>query len=1228
VSNPGNVTLNNVTVVNAQASPTTVLTVPSLAPGASVNFTASFAAPADACAVSTTVTASGSDNCTSVAVTATKSATCALVTTPRLVITQDCPTGAVAPGGLLTYTGTVRNTGDITVTNVVVLNSRGGTTPVFTAAALAPGASASFTGSFTAPADVCSITSSSTVSGASTCGIPVTASVSSTCTILTSPLIAVTTVCATNVVAPGGAVGYSGTVRNTGNVTLKNVTVVSDRPAANTTVFTVATLAPGASANFTGSYTAPASFPPGSCGVTATVVATGLDLCTDAAVTATAAANCTITTTPLIAVTLNCPVTPVATGALITYTGTVSNPGNVTLNNVTVVNAQASPTTVLTVPSLAPGASVNFTASFTTPVNVCDVSTTVTASGSDNCTSVVVTATKSTTCPLVTAPQIAITQECPTEPAVPGGNATFTGTVRNTGNITLNNVIVSRNQAGVVPEVPSPTTVGLVGYWALNEAAGSTAQDGSGTGNIGTLNNAVRVAGAVGNAVRFNGVNSSVIIPNNAGLDITGQITLAAWIKPESLTGKQNILAHGYTLTPARSVYLRINDGHYEIGSQQDTTQPIASAAVPAGDLGSFVHVAGVYNGSAWIIYRNGVALNTFASPVGAVAVNAGWAIGARDAGTDRYFQGVIDEARIYNRALSAAEILVLAGLPTVPPVDPGVSTPVFTVASLAPGASASFTVSYPVAPEGCSITSTLFAAGGDLCTGTRVTANVTTTCELLTAPAIEVTQFCPTTPVLQGGLLTYTGTVRNVGNITLTNVIVVSDQPAAGTVIFTVASLAPGASANFTGSYQVPVNCCVVSSSVRASGRDCAGITVADTATRTCTVLTTPQLAVTKVCAPREEPLRPGDLLTYTGTVRNTGNITLVNVTVKNNWSPILGPLILAPGESFDYTTSYIVPDDFCGMDTVTATGLDVCTLQPIADSVTVTCPVTPISRIVVTKNCPASPTPHLGLLIFTGTVSNPGKVTLVNVFVVNNQPSNNTPVIGPITLAPGASVNFTGSYTAPEYCCQVIDTLTARGQDRCTGTEVTATATAVCPLLNTPLITVTKDCPTTPVPVGGLYAFSGSVSNAGDTILTNVYVVSSQPNPNTPLLGPIELAPGETKAFSGSYTVTAGSDPATATVTARGMDTCQGATTTATADCFGPVGSTITASVSIADGQATVSWTATAGTAYALQIRAGTSDPWVSLPGNVTATSTTASKQDAIGTNQQRFYRVIVVQ
>jgi hypothetical protein len=266
-----------------------------------------------------------------------------------------------------------------------------------------------------------------------------------------------------------------------------------------------------------------------------------------------------------------------------------------------------------------------------------------------------------------------------------------------------------------------------------------------------------------------------------------------------------------------------------------------------------------------------------------------------------------------------------------------------------------------------------------------------------------------------------------------------------------------------------------------------------------------------------------------------------------------------------------------------------------------------------------------------FTGTVSNPGDVTLINVMVANNYQADcysrtNGPVIGPITLAPGASVNFSGSYIAPLSCCEVIDTLTASGQDRCAGTRVTATATAACPLLSTPRITVTRICP--PAPVNGVFAYSGSVSNAGDVVLTNVIVLSSKPNANTSVLGPIALAPGETQMFSGSYTVTADSNPLTDTVTASGADICQGRTVTATANCFGPVGPLIVSSVTIANGTATVTWMAKSGVTYRLQWASNNQNSvWNNAPGDVTATGDTASKNDAVGSAKQRFYRVMVV-
>ena len=107
------------------------------------------------------------------AVTNTASATCPITTTPLLAVTLNCPVAPTIAGNLLTYSGTVSNAGNVTLTNVVVLNNLTGSTPVFTAATLAPGAAANFTGSYTAPAN-CSSTSTSTATGTSVCGVAVT----------------------------------------------------------------------------------------------------------------------------------------------------------------------------------------------------------------------------------------------------------------------------------------------------------------------------------------------------------------------------------------------------------------------------------------------------------------------------------------------------------------------------------------------------------------------------------------------------------------------------------------------------------------------------------------------------------------------------------------------------------------------------------------------------------------------------------------------------------------------------------------------------------------------------------------------------------------------------------------------------------------------------------------------------------------------------------------------
>jgi len=1143
VRNTGDITLNNVTVVSDRPANTVVLTVASLAPGASTNYSGSFTVPLDVCTVTTTVRASGNDACTAAGVTNTASATCPITTAPAIAVTLACPVVQSTNGGLITYTGTVRNSGNVTLNNIRVTDIQSSPSTVFTAASLAPGASADFTASFTAPVNTCSVSSTVNASGTDNCSLVVVSnSASATCTLATNPRIVVTQNCSADSVSPGGVLTYSGTVSNAGNITLTNIVVTNDRTGA-TTVFAVDVLLPGSSANFTGTYTVPAG---ADCSITSTVTARGSDNCTGLVVTNAASATCSVAGTPLIAVTLNCPATPVVTGESITLSGTVSNPGNVALVNVTVVNNQASPSTVLSLANLAPGASANFTATFISPANACSVFSTVTARGSNTCAGVAATASASTTCTLLTTPAIVVRHNCPAVAVTAGSVLAYSGSVSNAGNITLTNVVVVNSQTGT-----------NVIYTALALLPGAVSNfTGSYTVPAETLCSVSSTVTATGQEIC---AGNTLTNTATATCTLATAPAIAVTLNcPEAVTVPGGLITYSGTVRNTGNIPL---NNVTVVNSQASPSTVLTVASLAPGASANFTA--------------------SFTAPLNACSVSSSVIARGTDACTAA---AVTNSASATCPIGTAPSIVITENCPTTPVGPGGVltfsgtvrnsgnitltnvivtsdrtgATPILTVAALAAGAVTNYSGSYTVpADNACSITTVVTVSGNDSCSGIAAGNTASITCPIIGTPRIVVTQTCPPVQVSPGETLTYSGTVSNSGNVTLTNVVVTSDRSGA-TPVFSIASLAPRATANFTGSYVTHSDCCVDSSTVTATGRDCNNTLARDTDTRTCSLLTHPGIAVTVVCSPEMwKPLEPGSVLTYSGIVSNSGNITLTNVTIVNNTptngSHVFGPITLAAGESASYTASFVVPVDFCGTHTVTARGIDSCTLLPLSTSATTTCPITTTPSITVTKNCPAQPTPYGGTFTFTGSVSNSGNVSLTNVFVVNDQPAPNTPVIGPITLAPGASRNFSGSYPAPTECCTVTDTVTAHGQDSCAGTLVADTATQICPLLTTPRITVQENCPTTAVPVGGLYEFTGSVTNIGDVVLTNVYVVSSHPVANTVVLGPIELAPGESEGFYGSFIVTAAS-PAVI-VTAAGLDTCQARVATAAANCSGPI-------------------------------------------------------------------------
>jgi hypothetical protein len=329
----------------------------------------------------------------------------------------------------------------------------------------------------------------------------------------------------------------------------------------------------------------------------------------------------------------------------------------------------------------------------------------------------------------------------------------------------------ARQSSGTIQAVAGSMTASMTVYvspsslkadFSFNEAAGATVVD-SANGNVGTLvNGPVFVTGRTGSALSFDGSNDRVDLIAPTALNITGQITLAAWVNTSNTTGLRYIVARGAASNP--ETCLRINGGHYEVGSF-DGGNHFAKAAIPAGDLNTWVFVAGVYDGTAWRLYRNGVQIASTNSTKGALASTANWTIGA-SAAPSRFFSGVIDSVRVYNVGLSAAEVLALS--------NQGI---VLTTAATATPAAVTRT------------STTLSVEGADPDTGSDELLSY----EWSAAGPAEVTFSAngtnaakkTTALFTQAGTYTLTATITDIGGLTtISSVVVVVDQTATRLVI------------------------------------------------------------------------------------------------------------------------------------------------------------------------------------------------------------------------------------------------------------------------------------------------------------------------------------------------------------------------------------------------------------------------------------------------------------
>jgi hypothetical protein len=215
--------------------------------------------------------------------------------------------------------------------------------------------------------------------------------------------------------------------------------------------------------------------------------------------------------------------------------------------------------------------------------------------------------------------------------------------------------------------VQEPCDANLVGHWTLDEGDGNTAGDSSDYNNLGTLEGDYSwVAGRIGPyAVEFSAGRVKVPDTNDLKPD-TNQVSVTAWIYIREemssarvvVKGKDDHESYELEVDEVDTFVFQFRDGNHADHTRYD----VSGIVWPDG----WIHLAGTYDGSTIACYVNGQLEDTkdINNPYGLARCpieDPGFAIANRADDMMRPFLGRIDDVRVYDRGLSAAEVAWLA---------------------------------------------------------------------------------------------------------------------------------------------------------------------------------------------------------------------------------------------------------------------------------------------------------------------------------------------------------------------------------------------------------------------------------------------------------------------------------------------------------------------------------------------------------------------------------------
>jgi hypothetical protein len=202
---------------------------------------------------------------------------------------------------------------------------------------------------------------------------------------------------------------------------------------------------------------------------------------------------------------------------------------------------------------------------------------------------------------------------------------------------------------------------GLVGNWEMDESAANTCTGGSndncdksGNVNDGAWTNATVGIGLYSNGTTYDGTGDYVSVADSASLSMTQQVTVSAWVRPNSSIATKAIVVKdgSYRLVTDGSgnPICQVNNGSWQTAATSST----------ALSLSVWQHVVCIFDGTTQSIYINGALKGSSDATVSIADSANALRIGSDSGGTYGDYNGRIDSVRVYNKALQASEVTTL----------------------------------------------------------------------------------------------------------------------------------------------------------------------------------------------------------------------------------------------------------------------------------------------------------------------------------------------------------------------------------------------------------------------------------------------------------------------------------------------------------------------------------------------------------------------------------------